>query len=243
MFSRPIKFMTYNIRRCTGLDGKIDPHRIASVIRSCQPDVVALQEVDRNRKRTKGIDQAALLAELTGTNSYFYPRLTQGSEEYGIAILSKHPFELIKAGALPSGSTAQQEECVAAIWAEIKIGETPLQFIATHFNHDYKERLTQIKTLMGDEWLMHPKCKQPVVFCGDLNTTRRSPIYSEVFSVLKDAQSLFGQYQKTWPSFFPLGRIDHIFVSPEIKIHNISVPSSWEARMASDHLPLVADIS
>ena len=46
---------------------------------------------------------------------------------------------------------------------------------------------------------------------------------------------------KTFPSAFPAIRIDHCFVSPEIRITGVTSPYSPLARIASDHLPLVID--
>ncbi|MCG3206220.1 MAG: hypothetical protein KCHDKBKB_02953 [Elusimicrobia bacterium] len=235
------RVMTYNTRRSTGLDGRVSPERIAGLISAYNPDVVALQEVDVNRKRTRNVDQAKRLGELTGLQSYFFPRVTEGDEQYGIALLSKHPMEIIKADPLPSTHIPPPKECVGAIWAQITWGEKPLQFIATHFNHNYTERSRQIRSLLGPAWLRDPRCKAPFFFCGDLNTTRRSPIYGEVRDQLRDAQELYGQYKKTWPSFLPLMRIDHIFVSEGITVKNIETPNCWAARWASDHLPLIAD--
>ncbi|MFO7724354.1 MAG: hypothetical protein R6V45_02295 [Oceanipulchritudo sp.] len=51
-YARPheagIRILTYNIRNCRGMDGKVDFDRIAGVIDSINPDYVALQEVDRH---------------------------------------------------------------------------------------------------------------------------------------------------------------------------------------------------
>ena len=44
--------MTYNVHSCLGMDGKLSPARIARVIAQCNPDVVALQELDVRRART-----------------------------------------------------------------------------------------------------------------------------------------------------------------------------------------------
>jgi endonuclease/exonuclease/phosphatase family metal-dependent hydrolase len=38
-------------------------------------------------------------------------------------------------------------------------------------------------------------------------------------------------------------RIDHIFIDPAIKVTDIEVPSTELVRVASDHLPLIAEIS
>ena len=42
---RTLRVATYNIHRSRGLDGRTNPARIAEVIRSIEPDVIALQEV------------------------------------------------------------------------------------------------------------------------------------------------------------------------------------------------------
>ena len=42
-----LRLMTYNVHRGIGLDKKCDLQRIADVILQAQPDVVAVQEVDK----------------------------------------------------------------------------------------------------------------------------------------------------------------------------------------------------
>ena len=62
--SRTLRVLTYNIHHAAGTDGKVDIERIARVIQSAKPDLVALQEVDQATKRSGGVDQLARLAEL-----------------------------------------------------------------------------------------------------------------------------------------------------------------------------------
>lgn len=237
-----IRVMTYNVRRCTGLDGRVSPQRIAEIISANKPDLVALQEVDVHRKRTHGIDQPELLAELTGMESVFFARLVEGDEQYGIAVLSRHPLTLIKAASLPTQYIPPRKESTGGIWVRTQINGKAVHFIATHFDHNPAERMTHIRALLGSEWLKNQKIEPPIILCGDLNTTRRSPIYSEVRAVLNDAQEVYGQYKKTWPSFFPIARIDHIFLSKEVRVSEIRAPWSPQIALASDHLPLIADI-
>ncbi|MEX2025646.1 MAG: endonuclease/exonuclease/phosphatase family protein, partial [Pirellulaceae bacterium] len=61
-----LRVLTYNIHHGEGIDGKLDLPRIARVIESVDPDLVALQEVDRRVERTGSVDQPAELARLTG---------------------------------------------------------------------------------------------------------------------------------------------------------------------------------
>lgn len=66
-----VRVMTYNIHHARGMDGKVDPRRIAAIIRQEQPDIVALQEVDRGVPRSAGRDLTRELAEMTGMSGYF----------------------------------------------------------------------------------------------------------------------------------------------------------------------------
>jgi endonuclease/exonuclease/phosphatase family metal-dependent hydrolase len=56
----------------------------------------------------------------------------------------------------------------------------------------------------------------------------------------QDAQSLTTiKPRPTFPSRFPLLRIDHVFVSQEIRVTSSSIVFDPLARRASDHLPLL----
>ena len=61
-----LRVLTYNIHHGEGVDGKIDLERIAAVIKSVEPHIVAVQEVDQGTARTARVDQPAELARLTG---------------------------------------------------------------------------------------------------------------------------------------------------------------------------------
>ena len=57
-----LRILSYNVHRCLGIDGQLSPARIAEVIASCEADIVALQEIDVKRARTRGVDQAQAIA-------------------------------------------------------------------------------------------------------------------------------------------------------------------------------------
>ena len=66
-----LRVATYNVRGCVGMDRQRSESRIAEVIASMSADVVGLQELDAKRKRSSGVDQAALIAEsFTGRLRY-----------------------------------------------------------------------------------------------------------------------------------------------------------------------------
>jgi endonuclease/exonuclease/phosphatase family metal-dependent hydrolase len=82
---------------------------------------------------------------------------------------------------------------------------------------------------------------------GDFNATSRYAVYRSLANRLRDAQldlqrpNLFRRTMPTFPSRFPVLRIDHMFVSQAVQIVDIHAPNGPLARAASDHLPLVAD--
>ncbi|MCH2154165.1 MAG: gluconate 2-dehydrogenase subunit 3 family protein [Phycisphaerales bacterium] len=60
-----IRVATYNIKHGRGMDGTIDLERTAATLEALKADLIALQEVDDQARRSGGVDQAAWLeAEL-----------------------------------------------------------------------------------------------------------------------------------------------------------------------------------
>ena len=85
-----LSIMSFNIRHGVGMDGKLDLSRIAREISLVQPDVVALQEVDKGTQRVNGTDTPNALARLTdGYTGYFAPAMDYDGGKYGNAILTK----------------------------------------------------------------------------------------------------------------------------------------------------------
>jgi endonuclease/exonuclease/phosphatase family metal-dependent hydrolase len=107
-----------------------------------------------------------------------------------------------------------------------------------------RERIAQVEALLGPEWLGHRQCRAPVVFCGDLNALPSSPVCSRLKSRLADVQDLAVGHRPrgTFSSRMPNLRIDHVFVSAAVEVTGIEVADSELARVASDHLPLVAQL-
>src|SRR5258708_2483299 len=60
---------TYNVHGCIGGDGRLDPERVAIVIRELDADIVALQEVDAGHRRGGFLDQWAYLGAAAGYHS------------------------------------------------------------------------------------------------------------------------------------------------------------------------------
>jgi endonuclease/exonuclease/phosphatase family metal-dependent hydrolase len=240
---RSVRIMTYNVHSCVGMDGKISPERIARVITRYEPDIVALQELDMGRKRTGAIDQPHLIAKKLEMLYHFHPVIRVEEENYGNAVLSRFPVELVRAAPLP-GLGHRKAEPRGALWVSIKIGNTRLQVLNTHLSFYAAECRHQAAALLNSDWLGHPDCRDPVILCGDFNALPNSTAWKTISRRLGDAQKLLEKHRPlaTWFSHYPIGRIDHIFISPGIKVLAIDVPRTYLNRVASDHLPLIADL-
>jgi endonuclease/exonuclease/phosphatase family metal-dependent hydrolase len=243
--SRTLRVMTYNVHSCIGMDGKISPERIARLIGRHHPDVVALQELDLMRARTGGEDQPHIIAKELEMMYHFHPNMIVEEEHYGNAILSRYPVELVKTVQLPGLLHKPDLEPRGAMWCCIDLGGVKLQLINTHLGLRSAERLRQVRMLCGSQWLEHPRCTGPVILCGDFNALPGSPVCRQIRRKLRDAQFEMKDHspRATWFSRYPVGRIDHVFVSPEIEVTNVVVSQTDLDKKYSDHLPLIIDIS
>lgn len=81
-----MRIATFNIRHGRGMDGVVDLGGTAQTIRATGAEVVALQEVDRFTERTGGLDEPALLEELSGLTIGFWPTLDWEGGHFGLAV-------------------------------------------------------------------------------------------------------------------------------------------------------------
>lgn len=236
-----IRVVTYNVHRCLGTDGRYSTARVADVLAHMDADIIALQELDLKRGRSGSVDQAHDIARRLRMNHQFHPALKVLDEAYGDAVLSRYPMRLIKAAALPG---FYRMEPRGAVWVEISTDEGRLQVLNTHMGLLNLERRRQINCLMGVEWLGSQRCAGAVVFLGDLNA---QPGSFPIRQLSKRLSHVRPQARKrmppTYPSKRPFLRLDHIFVSADVHVAGAFVVADAAARLASDHLPLGADIS
>jgi endonuclease/exonuclease/phosphatase family metal-dependent hydrolase len=245
--SSTIRAMTYNIHSCVNMDGKVRPEKVARVIDELSPDVVALQEVDAGIPRTHHQDQAKIIGEMLGMDFRFFPVVKNGDQKYGLAILSRFPLQDLRIGRLPPlyPKLKLNLQKRGVMWAILKTSSGPMHFFNTHLSLYRLERRKQSQALFGKDWLMAVPKEEPLVFCGDLNAGPLSPVYRRLSRYLMDVQKTPSRSRRskpTFPSRRPFFRIDHMFISRHIRRLNTVVPINENSRLASDHLPLCADL-
>ncbi len=236
------RVMTYNVHSCVGTDGKLAPERIAEVIREAQVDVIALQELDVLQSRSGRVNQPAWLAEQLEMFVHFTPARACHDGHYGNAVLSRFPIAVLSEGNL----RRRRDEERAVQWLKLSVLGVQVNLINTHLSIHIRDRLLQIEQLLSTEWIAKAEREVPLVVCGDLNSTQFSPIYRKLRRGLVDAQKargVRGLRAATFPSRVPLVRLDHVFTSPNVDVRSCEVRRSPLCRLASDHLPLIAELS
>jgi hypothetical protein len=154
-----LRVLCYNIHHAEGIDRKLDVPRIARVILSVKPDLVALQEVDNKTERTQRVDQAAELARLIQMKSIFGANIDFQGGHYGNAILSRFPITRHKNHHLPNVDMGEQRGVLESM---IKVSkEQSILFLATHFDHrrpDQERRASAkfINKMVGKQKIHRP---------------------------------------------------------------------------------------
>ncbi len=240
-----LRIVTYNVHGCRGMDGKYSPLRIARVITRLQPDIVCLQELDQVRTRSGGIDQVEEIARRLRADYEFHAVAEVDDGRFGNAVLTAHPMQLVVSGPLPRISSRLALEDRGAIWVRVTVQGQDIHVINTHLSVHRRERHLQCDALVGDDWLGHPGLDGPTVLVGDFNASPNSPTARRLARRLRNVEDhREGEaVLATWSGRLPLRRIDHVYVSREFSVHAVHAPQTRLSRVASDHLPLVADLS
>ncbi len=228
----PLKVATYNIRKCIGTDRRRDPERVLAVLRELDADVVALQEADRRF----GLRVSAIPHQMFLENSDYVP-LDFGGRAHGIgwhgnAILVRKGFEVRHAQPLIIPTLEPR----GAVVAELRIRGLALRILGAHLDLSGLWRRRQIRAILAhlDAAAQH----MPTVIMGDFNQWSDRGALSEF---------AFHHHRlvKTPPSFHsrkPVARLDRIIVSHDIAVNAAGAHNTPLAKLASDHLPLWAEI-
>lgn len=233
-----LKIATYNIAAglSSGYFKKKNYYKAADVIKSIDADIITLNEVGKPLPKFIKA-HADFIADYCGYKYFIFAKATTyGAFPYGNAVLSKYPIEhsevypLKKFVQLLPG--IYEPRCILSVKIS---GEKPVRIICTHlglFPDEQKMGLLKVSQIVNISDI-------PTVFMGDLNISKNKKMFTPIKSILKDACEMHGVTLKTYPSVKPRKRLDYIFVTDDISVRDIHVVT----EIASDHLPLVAEIS
>lgn len=237
---------TYNVHRCFGLIGRDSTADVLATCREIAPDLLALQELDapETDDDVRAEHKARDFAEALGMHLLFCRTQRRDVGTYGHALLARRPLQLVKAATLPAARSGREPR--GAIWArtELATGQS-LQIVSTHLGVHASDRKVQAAELVSETWLAHAEMQGARILCGDLNAVAGGRTHRALTRHLRDAQRALAGHRPlaTFPAMLPLLRIDHVLVSSELTVRAVQVPRSLRVRRASDHRPLVVDLT
>jgi endonuclease/exonuclease/phosphatase family metal-dependent hydrolase len=237
-----IKIVSYNMR----WRGGEELRAITRLLHDDQfiggADIIGLQEVDRNRKRSGNVDAARQMAEELGLNYAWaaapnngtkHDDREAGEDETGVAILSPHPLTDITRLVLPNAGPNCQRR--AAIGATVRIGKTSVRVYSVHAETriPIERKVEQWRAIL-DDLKSHSNITRVVVL-GDFNTIKGKDV-SGARKLFTDAgfSTPFADDDMTWQTFMVALKLDWLWLRGlDATNHGIRRTVTY-----SDHYPL-----
>lgn len=230
-----LRVATYNVHACVGRDGRYDPDRVATVIGEFDADVVALQEFTYPASVALETRMPVVLTTLDRYKCALGPtRQRTGrtvTECFGNALLTRHPIIEVHRIDL----SMERREPRGALAATIDVDGVRLHVLATHLGLRVHERRFQVRQIL--DYLDSVRDAPTVVF-GDFNDWLPGRSAAHVL----DRRLGRPPRPATFPVAWPIVALDRIWVQPRQALRRISVHATPTARLASDHLPVVAEL-
>jgi endonuclease/exonuclease/phosphatase family metal-dependent hydrolase len=242
-----MRFLLYNIRYATGhglgyhlplpftgffkqTQNTLD--QIVSFIRSVEPDVIGLIEVDSGSYRSKKMCQAEAIAK--ELDHYHVVGTKYGFESMAnkIPVLNKQGNGLLTNQPIVAHRFRYFNEGVKRLVIEVEL-EDVIIFIV-HLSLKFKHRQQQLEHLHR----MLSRHAKPVIVAGDFNTfggAREVELFLAAAGLVNANVSGLPSH----PSHAPKRHLDFILHSPELEVTSFSIP---DIRL-SDHAPLICDFN
>jgi endonuclease/exonuclease/phosphatase family metal-dependent hydrolase len=217
-----VRVVSYNVH---GL--RDDQRALTGVVRELEPDVLVLQEAPRRlRWRTRCAELARRLGMVYASG---------GGTALGNLILVSLRVAVPEEWALRYPLVPGRHMRGAA-FARCAVGRVPVVVAGTHLGLHPAERLDQARLL--DRALAG--LDAPVVLAGFFTEPPGAPARALLAGRLADVAG--GDGAPTFPAAGARERIDAIMVGPGVEAAGYRVVSSAATAVASDHLPVVADL-
>ena len=236
----PVRLLTYNIHKgIGGRDRLYRLERIKQVIAAENPDIVCLQEVDRNVRRSRFDNQPVLLTEWFASAAHMYQfnvKVRDGG--YGNLLMSRWPFRSHHQISI----TRHQKKPRGAQLAVIETPAGPLHLTHWHLGLAERERDWQTRHVL-EHHLFREASRFPSLVVGDFNDWRNK-LATGPFEIhgYRQATSPPSRF-RSFPAWMPVWSLDKAFIRGPIEITRAHVVRGRMTRDASDHLPLVIDFN
>jgi endonuclease/exonuclease/phosphatase family metal-dependent hydrolase len=231
-----LRIATYNIHRCRGLDRRTRPDRIAAVLAEIGADVIALQEVIG--AGPSGAGHAEELGAALGMGWVMAPARHLRGHLFGNVILSR--LRITQHAQHDLSWRTCESRCVQRV--DIAIDDARvLHIYNVHLGTALLERRFQASRLAA--FVHDRRVTGPKVVVGDFNEWTRG-LATRMLSEKLHSVDLFAHLKRrrTYPGVFPILHLDHIYYEGRVEVMKVELPRTRMSLIASDHLPLVADL-
>jgi len=266
-----MRLLSWNVQWCRGMDGVVDPGRIAAEAkRLADPDVVCLQEVAAGFAElagSRGEDQFALLGSLfPGYSAHpVWPVELEG-KRFGNLLLSRLPVKRVLRHSLPWPAAPDAPSMPrAAVEAVIQAPGGLLRVLTTHLEYSSAEHRTaqigRLRTLHAEACssrhgedepgpFAHPELPESALFCGDFNFPPQDALHARMreFGFIDCWERLNPgtPHPHTFRVHEPERKqhpycCDFVFATPDIGPRLRSMRIDTDNR-ASDHQPVIVEL-
>jgi endonuclease/exonuclease/phosphatase family metal-dependent hydrolase len=230
-----LRVATYNIHRCRGLDRRVLPSRTIDVLRNLEADVIALQEVIGAGPVSAG--HAEEIGAALGMGWVMAVTRQLRGHQFGNVVLSRFPVRHHTQYDL-SWKTCEPRCCQRV---DLAIDHRALHVYNVHLGTALLERRYQAGRLSA--FVHDHRVTGPKIVLGDFNEWTRGLATAMLTQTLKSVDLVAHlRRRRTYPGFFPVLHLDHIYYEGELEVVRVELPRTRKALVASDHLPLVADL-
>ena len=239
--SRPVlRIVTYNIHKCRGMDRRVRPDRIAHVLRELHADIIALQEVVSLEGGSPEEDQARFVAEELGFHFAFGENRRHQGGGYGNVLLTRLPIQSHQNYDITAGGRERR----GCLRADLRFDEHLLHVFNVHFGTRFFEQRKQTRKLIDGGIITNHELLGSRIVLGDFNEWLRGSVTPRMTPHLNKANVRRNLRRfRTFPGRFPIFPLDHIYFDQTLGLKRLYRHRSRTALVASDHLPLVADLA
>ncbi len=233
MSTSHLRIASYNLQKCVGLDLRRRPDRSLKVIEGLGADLVVLQEAD---KRLPPRPTALPHGMIEDDGWQIVPVGTAGTRPggsigwHGNAMLIRPHLQVLETAHLELPGLEPR----GAIRVDLDSTIGPIRVIGLHLGLIRKYRILQLAAIMRGLRDLPP---MPTIMAGDFNE------WKSVMPLDTMAQGLrFLPGSPSFPAARPVAKLDRFALTEDLEALHQGNYLAKPARIASDHLPVWADI-
>jgi endonuclease/exonuclease/phosphatase family metal-dependent hydrolase len=202
------------------------------VIAELDADVVGLQEVIRGEGGGDA-DQPDYLASKLSMSMIMGATRPLAGGSFGNAILTRLPVIASTTHDLSHGRFERR----GCLRVDVAADSAIVHVFTCHLGRRFRERREQLTLLAA--LLAVTDIKGPRVLMGDFNEWHRGPITR---GLRREFGASASRVRRTFPARFPMFALDRIYWDSDLEGEGFRAHRSPLARVASDHLPVVATL-